>query len=88
MSIKQVLFTIRAVCMTVSVAGTLATVIGGIAMTIASFAMWHFFGGDQLINNNFADKVAIGYVGFPVFLVFFIWGLFKVPGFLRRSGLI
>jgi hypothetical protein len=69
--------------MIVGYAGALATIPGTIAMMISGMLTAYFVG-----NNQFATKVAIGYVGFPVFLVFFVWGLFKVPGFLRRIGLI
>jgi hypothetical protein len=83
MRLKAFLFKIRAIIMTVGYAGALATIPGTIAMAIAGIGTAYFVG-----NNQFATKVAIGYVGFPVFLVFFVWGLFKVPGFLRRAGLI
>jgi hypothetical protein len=83
MTVKVFLFKVRAILMTVFLSISMAVIPGTIAMMIAGILTACFVG-----NNQFATKVAIGYVGFPVFLVFFVWGLFKVPGFLRRSGLI
>lgn len=83
MTIKAILFKIRSIVMTVGYAGALATIPSTIAMVVAGILTAYFVGDKQ-----FATKVAIGYVGFPVFLVFFAWGLIRVPGYLRRSGLI
>jgi hypothetical protein len=83
MTIKAFLFKVRAVVMTVSLSISIGAFFGGIVGLGAMFIAF-FFGA----SNQVSAKVGIGYVGFPVFLIFFVWGLLKVPGFLRRSGLI
>lgn len=83
MTIKAFLFKVRAVVMTVSLSISIGAFVGGVVGLVTSFIAFLLGASDQV-----STKVGIGYVGFPVFLIFFVWGLFKVPSFLRRSGLI
>lgn len=83
MTTREIFFKVRAIVMTVSYAAFIGLVPGVIA-GVGAMYMAFFIGA----SNHVSAKVAIGYVGFPVFLIFFVLGLFKVPSFLRRSGLI
>jgi hypothetical protein len=80
--LKEILFQIRAVVMTVSLSISLAMIPGFIAGAGAMYVAF-FLGA----SNQVSAKVGIGYVGFPVFLSSLFGDFSRPPPFYAEVGL-